>query len=305
MERLLVERPQVAAHRPGPPRPAPARPGPWSLHRRAGRAYCALMTVNGEDLLADGRAVVLRQAGPGDVAAITRLYLGLSAGSFHRRFHAGQPGLALTPRLARVGSRTVCLVAAPPAAPDWLAAEARYVPIGAGTAELALTVADDYQGAGLGRLLLEELVRRAREDGLKRLRATVLLTNKPMLRLLQGYGWALADATEDFSVACLEISAVGGMPGWPARSAGQRVLVERRSWFDDERVTALRSAGKDVRQCTGPLREAGRACPLVTSGRCRLAEEAQVIVSLLPDSDPDCAAVLAAHRRRWPRLLAR
>jgi hypothetical protein len=72
---------------------------------------------------------------------------------------------------------------------------------------------------------------------------------------------------------------------------------ERRSWFDDARVTALRAAGKDVRQCTGPLREAGRACPLVTSGHCRLAEEAELIVSLLPDGDPDCAAVLAAHRR--------
>ena len=29
--------------------------------------------------------------------------------------------------------------------------------------------------------------------------------------------------------------------------AGQRVLVESRSWFDDERVTALRLAGKDLR----------------------------------------------------------
>jgi GNAT superfamily N-acetyltransferase len=262
------------------------------------------MTVNGECRLADGRAVVVRPAGPGDVAAITRLYLELSAGSFRRRFHAGQPAPALVARFAGLASGAVCFVAASPADPDRLAGEARYVPIGAGTAELALTVADGYQGAGLGRLLLEALVQRAREDGLKRLRAVVLLGNTPMLRLLQRYGWALADATEDFSVACLEISAVGGMPGWPARSAGQRVLVERRSWFDDEQVAALRSAGKDVRQCTGPLREAGRACPLVASGQCRLAEEAELIVSLLPDDDPDCAAVLAAHRRRWPHLLA-
>jgi hypothetical protein len=153
----------------------------------------------------------------------------------------------------------------------------------------------------MGRLLLEALVQRAREDGLKRLRATVLTSNKPMLRLLQRYGWDLADGTE-YSVACLEISAIGGMPGWPAEAAGQRVLVERRSWFDDRRVTALRSAGYDVRQCTGPL--AGRTCSLVTSGQCRLAEEADLIVSLLPDGDPDCAAVLAAHRRRWPDRLS-
>jgi GNAT superfamily N-acetyltransferase len=262
------------------------------------------MTVDRDCQLADGRPVVLRPGAPGDVAAITRLYLDLSAGSFLRRFHGGQPAPAQVARWAMLGSGTACIVAAPPADPDCLAAEARYVPVGAGTAELALTVADGYQGAGLGRVLLEALVQRARAGGLQRLRATVLVSNKPMLRLLQRYGWALADATEDFSVACLEISAAGGMPGWPAQPAGRRVLVERRSWYDDEQVKALRSAGNDVRQCTGPLREAGRPCPLVTSGQCRLAEQAEVIVSLLPGGDPDCAAVLTAHRRRWPHRLA-
>ena len=262
------------------------------------------MTVNGECQLADGRAVVLRPAGPGDVAAIAGLYLELSAESFRRRFHAGQPSPALVAQFARLGGDTVCFVAAPRGDPDCLVAEARYVPMGAGTAELALTVRDGYQGAGLGHLLLEALVQRAGEDGLTRLRAMVLLSNKPMLRLLQHYGWVLADATEDFSVACLEISAAGGMPGWPAQPAGRRVLVERRSWYDDEQVKALRSAGNDVRQCTGPRREAGRPCPLVTSGQCRLAEQAEVIVSLLPGSDPDCAAVLTAHRRRWPHRVA-
>lgn len=261
------------------------------------------MNVNGDCELADGRSVVLRPADPGDVVAITRLYLELSAESFRRRFHAGRPAPAQVARFAGLRSDIVCFIAVSHAAPDCLAAEARYVPMGGETAELALTVADGYQGAGLGRLLLEALVRRAREDGLKRLRAIVLLDNKPMLRLLQHYGWVLADATED-CVACLEISTVGGMPGWPAQSAGQRVLVEQRGWFDDKRVTALRSAGKDVLRCTGPLRDAGRACPLVTSGQCRLAEEAELIVSLLPDGDADCAAVLAAHRRRWPHLLA-
>jgi len=94
------------------------------------------------------------------------------------------------------------------------------------------------------------------------------------------------------------------MPGWPAGSAGRRVLVERRNWFDDGQVAALRSAGNDVRQCTGPRPETGRACPLVTAGHCRLAEEADLIMSLLPGDEPDCTAVLAAHRRRWPHRLA-
>jgi GNAT superfamily N-acetyltransferase len=271
----------------------------------AGQPCGALTPPGGEYRLADGREVALRRAGPGDVPAITRLYLELSADSFYRRFNAEPPAPAQVAKLASLADGAACLVAAPPADPGHLVAEARYVPIGPGTAELALTVHDGYQGAGMGHLLLDALVDRARQDGLARLRAVVLLTNTPMLRLLQHYGWALAAPTEDFSVAFLEISAFGGMPGWPAGSVGRRVLVERRSWFDNQQVAALRAAGKDVRQCAGPLRSAGRGCPLVTSGQCRLAEEADLIVSLLPAGEPDCAEVLAAHRRHWPHRLAK
>jgi L-amino acid N-acyltransferase YncA len=262
------------------------------------------MTVSRECQLADGRSVVLRPAGPDDVPAIVGLYLDLSPESFYRRFNAERPAPALVAQLASFGSGAACLVAAAPSDPGRVVAEARYVPIAPGTAELALTVADSYQGAGMGRVLLGELVERARADGLERLRAVVVLANAPMLRLLQSYGWVLAAPTEDFSVAFLEISAIGGMPGWPAGSAGRRALVERRNWFDDQQVAALRAAGNDVRQCTGPRRETGRACPLVTSGHCRLAEQADLIVSLLPGDEPDCTAVLAAHRRRWPHRVA-
>jgi acetyltransferase len=262
------------------------------------------MTVSRECQLADGRVVVLRLAGPGDVPAITKLYLELSPESFYRRFNTDRPAPTLVAQLASFGPGDACLVAAAPSDPGRVVAEARYVPIAPGTAELALTVADSYQGAGLGHILLDALVERARAEGLDRLRAVVLLANTPMLRLLQQYGWVLAAPTEDFSVGFLEVSVVGGMPGWPAGSAGRRVLVERRSWFDDRQVAALRAAGNDVRQCTGPRRDTGRACPLVTSGHCRPAEQADLIVSLLPGDEPDCTAVLAAHRRRWPHRIA-
>ena len=262
------------------------------------------MTASRECQLADGRVVVLRRADPGDVPAITGLYLGLSPESSYRRFNTERPAPALVAQLASFESGDACLVAAAPADPGGVVAEARYVPIASGTAELALTVHDSYQGTGLGRILLGALVERARAEGLERLRAVVLLANTPMLRLLQHYGWVLAAPTEDFSVACLEISAIGGMPGWPADCAGKRVLVERRSWFDDAKVAALRSGGQEIRQCTGPSHQAGRPCALLTSGGCRLAEEADVIVNMLPVGDPDCAAVLAAHRRRWPARLA-
>ena len=260
------------------------------------------MPGTAEYQLTDGRAVVLRAAGPDDVPAIAALFTELSPESVRSRFN-GACGPALLARLARIAPPgTVSIVAAPADDPGHLAAEARYVPAGADVAELALAVLDSYQGTGLGHLLLGELVERARESGLARLQAVVNLTNGPMLHLLEPYGRVLTAPT-DLSVVSLEISAAGGMPGWPADAPGQRVLVEQRSWFDGDRVAALRSAGNVVRVCLGPGGSTGRGCPLVLSGSCRLAAEADVIVSLLPREEANCAAVLDAHQRLWRHRL--
>jgi GNAT superfamily N-acetyltransferase len=280
------------------------------------------MAVMSERTLKDGRTVWLRAAGAADVPAIARLLTDLSSAAFRSRFQSGQPTPALVARLADITdpAGTVCLVVAGAAddlsgaeddpaggaaGPGRLLAEARYVPLGEGTAELALTVRDDYQGAGLGPILLGELAGRAPASRIERLRAVVSLSNTAMLHVLAPYGWVLAEPTDECSTACLEISATGGMPGWPPRGPGRRVLVEQRGWFESGQAAQFRAAGDDVRQCLGPGRQAGRGCPLITSGHCRLAEEADVIVSLLPADDEDGAAVLDAHRRRWPGRLAR
>ncbi|HEX9033533.1 MAG TPA: GNAT family N-acetyltransferase [Streptosporangiaceae bacterium] len=263
------------------------------------------MTKLGQRQLRDGRTVVLRLAVPGDVAAIARLYMELSPESFRSRFQSGRAAPALADRLARFDgpSGTVCIVAAADDRTGRLAAEARSVPMGSDVAELGVTVLDEYQGSGLGHLLLAALVAQSSQTGLQRLRAIVSLSNTPMLRLLEPYGWALAAPT-DLAVASLEMSAVGGMPGWPRDVTGRRVLVEQRGMFESERTASMRQNGDDVRQCLGPRRGTGHACPLLESGRCRLAEEADLIVALLPSDDEDCARVLQAHRQRWPERLA-
>jgi GNAT superfamily N-acetyltransferase len=50
---------------------------------------------------------------------------------------------------------------------------------------VAITVADDWQGRGLGKLLLTRLTDRAREEGVKRFTALVSQENANMKRLLQ------------------------------------------------------------------------------------------------------------------------
>ena len=58
-----------------------------------------------------------------------------------------------------------------------------------GTAELGVTIADAWQGKGLGALLLDGLVSAAKRSGFRGLRAVVLAGNGRMQRLLRRQGF--------------------------------------------------------------------------------------------------------------------
>ncbi len=64
---------------------------------------------------------------------------------------------------------------------------ARYVrdPERPDTAEVAVTVIDDWQGKGLGTLLLETLSARARQEGIRSFTALMLATNETMMDVLR------------------------------------------------------------------------------------------------------------------------
>lgn len=68
-------------------------------------------------------------------------------------------------------------------------------------------------------------------------------------------------------------------PGaWPEEKSGLRVLIEHsdRAVLTGA-VDILRDAGYEVATCVGP--EGGQRCPLVEFGRCRLVEDADVVVT--------------------------
>jgi acetyltransferase len=87
---------------------------------------------------------------------------------------------------------------------------ARYVraPEG-GSAEMAIVVADDWQGRGLSRRLLSQLIDIARASGLKTLSADILTVNHPMLALSRALGFELHDRLGDGAVTCATLRLNG------------------------------------------------------------------------------------------------
>jgi len=75
-------------------------------------------------------------------------------------------------------------------------------------AEVAVAVDDEWQGRGLGTVLLHNLAARAREEGIKRFSASVLAENKPMIGAFHKLG-EVRVAGRDTGVAGLLIELPG------------------------------------------------------------------------------------------------
>jgi RimJ/RimL family protein N-acetyltransferase len=95
------------------------------------------------------------------------------------------PGL-LRQMLAIDRAKETCLVGAVTASKAVrIICGARYVKLGPGAAEIAITVHDDFQRRGLGTFLLKLLARLAQAEGIRRFEAEVLASNHKMLKLFK------------------------------------------------------------------------------------------------------------------------
>ena len=124
---------------------------------------------------------------PDDLARFYRLWPRLSRDTVYRRFHAPIRRLpaATVRRLVEVDHDLREAVVAEVG--DEVVAVARYdrSPDDPSTAEFAVLVEDGWQGVGLGRQLLVQLVRLAAERGVRTLTATVQADNDRMLGLIR------------------------------------------------------------------------------------------------------------------------
>ncbi|HTU88302.1 MAG TPA: GNAT family N-acetyltransferase [Solirubrobacteraceae bacterium] len=154
-------------------------------------------------ILRDGSAVRVRPLEAGEEPALLRLVENLSAESLYSRFF-GTP----TPERA-VGSLADCLrpgdaaIVAQGGAQRSIVAHAGAFRIGEDRAEAAFLVADEWQGRGLGSILLSRLAATARERGIATLVAEVLPGNDPMLAVFQRSGHPVRVQPGDYGIRVL------------------------------------------------------------------------------------------------------
>lgn len=144
-----------------------------------------------------GHSVTVRPIRPEDIDIETEFARRLSLETRYNRFLGG--GVGLTPEMldkfTRIDfSRDLALIATVTLeGTETAIGVARYVRLADDVScEFAITIADAWQGLGIGRKLLAKLVDSARSHGIRRIIGEVLATNTPMLHLVHSQGFRIA-----------------------------------------------------------------------------------------------------------------
>ena len=187
-DRPTTDHPTTDHPAPAPVAESPADPGPgYPRHWEA------------DVVASDGGIVHLRPILPSDAEALVRFHENLSERTRYLRFFGPYPRISPRDleRFTHVDHRTrvafICLLG------DEIIAVGRYEGLGANggavkSAEVAFVVRDEHQGRGLGSILLEHLAAAARENGVRRFEAEVLVENHQMVRVFRDAGYQVSRA---------------------------------------------------------------------------------------------------------------
>ena len=148
-------------------------------------------------------AIALRPLRSGERTPVLEVFAGLSDRSRRLRFLGAKPRLLESDlvHLVDVGRSGREAVAAIDQQTGLTVGIARYVrDADAPEAEIAFEVVDRWQGEGIGKRLVQELLALAREEGILRFRALVAHGNAPALALVRGLGEVLTRRYEGSDV---------------------------------------------------------------------------------------------------------
>ena len=166
--------------------------------------------------LDDGTAVLVRPIRPEDKASLEESFQRLSPRSRYRRFFSAMPKLpdGWAENLTDVDHTThrAWVVVDPNAAPEGEGADGLGIAVGRmivdpddpTVAEAAFTVLDEYQGRGIGRLLLDAIVSSAALNGIERIRAETLRDNHGMIQLMKDLGSQRNESRSDHDIVSYE-----------------------------------------------------------------------------------------------------
>lgn len=193
-------------------------PGVAERIGRTARQRLAANTRPVEVELRDGTKVWIRPVLPTDRGKLADAQPGFSRESHYRRFFSAPPlSNKVIEYLIDVDYvdhfAWAVLAGVEPGEPG--VASARYIRErdAPDIAEVAFAVIDDYQGRGLGTLLLGALTVAARENGIRRFRARVLSDNAPMRAVLRRAGARMDFAEPGVLETVVDVPAFGkGLP---------------------------------------------------------------------------------------------
>ncbi len=158
--------------------------------------------------LRNGTEVTVRAIRPEDKELFVEAFRDLNEDTIYMRFFG--PKKEITERELKWAtevdfSRTVALVACiREGERERIIGGSRYIAIGESdppsSAEIAFVVEEDFQGLGLGTILLRHLVLIGREQGISSFEAEVLPSNKAMLRVFGHAGLPMITAASGDSI---------------------------------------------------------------------------------------------------------
>jgi GNAT superfamily N-acetyltransferase len=185
--------------------------------------------------LNDGTPVIIRPIRADDREELLRCFARLGPRSRYQRFLMPKAELteATLTYLTEVDGRDHVALVALTDSPDFKRdvglGVARFIrlPGEDGVAEAAVTVVDDAQGKGLGKLLLAALTREARRRGIKMFRGEVLASNRAMRHILEEASAVVREEGGETVVLDVPVGDDASDSDSPAR----RVLRAFVGWF--------------------------------------------------------------------------